>query len=93
MPDVHPVHNVIQLSLIHISAQQEDTKWEKAYEGYGTQTLEIRINGVLYQSFEVDFDEGKHRKEVDNSEMFTSGVPESSGGEDSSSSEEPEDEE
>ena len=74
-------------------AQQEDTKWEKAYEGYGTQTLEIQINGVLYQSFEVDFDEGKHRKEVDNSEMFTSGVPESSGGEDSSSSEEPEDEE
>lgn len=54
----------------------DDANWEQVYEGYGTKLLEIRINGVLYQQLEVDFEDGVHRRLVDNSSLFANGVPE-----------------
>lgn len=53
----------------------DSKEWKKVYEGYGTKLLEIRINGQLYQSYDVDFDDASHRKVVDNSDLFQNGVP------------------
>lgn len=51
--------------------------WRKIYEGYDTMTLQIRINGMLYQEYLVNFDDESHAKVVDNSGLFETGLPES----------------
>lgn len=66
-------------SMIHegklIPADVEGGSWKQVYEGSGILPLVIRINGQLYQSYEVNFAEGKHRLVTDNSALFASGVP------------------
>ncbi|MCI8442470.1 MAG: Stk1 family PASTA domain-containing Ser/Thr kinase [Provencibacterium sp.] len=52
-------------------------QWRKIYEGYGVMTLQVRINGMLYQEYLVNFDDESHAKVVDNSSFFQDGLPES----------------
>lgn len=56
-------------------ADLEGQGWKQIYEGAGELPLDIRINGKLYQSFEVSFSEERHRLITDNSALFQSGVP------------------
>ena len=68
-----------------------DTEYSHVYDGVGTMTLQIRINGVLYQEYEVNFDKGRHLKKVDNADAFAEGVPEASSVDEGSSSKPDED--
>ncbi|MCI8624144.1 MAG: Stk1 family PASTA domain-containing Ser/Thr kinase [Provencibacterium sp.] len=55
----------------------DSVEWRKIYEGYGEMTLQIRINGMLYQEYLVNFDDESHAKIVDNKQLFQDGLPES----------------
>lgn len=68
-----------------------DTEYSRVYDGVGTMTLQIRINGVLYQEYEVNFDKGRHLKTVDNADDFAEGVPDASSVDEGSSSDPEED--